>query len=143
VHPRLRGRACRLLLEQQRLAEGELGRRASLALSPAEDAGRAAQWIEGLIAGEGMLLVHQEELLATLDEWLTQLVPEHFQAQLPLLRRAFSGLGAPDRRALAQKLKRRSGGRRDPAAAPGEAFDEARAAQLLPALAAILGVSHV
>ncbi|HVJ17633.1 MAG TPA: DUF5682 family protein, partial [Polyangiaceae bacterium] len=33
AHPRLRGRACRLLLEQQRLAPGELERKTSLALS--------------------------------------------------------------------------------------------------------------
>ncbi|HWZ89565.1 MAG TPA: DUF5682 family protein, partial [Polyangiaceae bacterium] len=48
VHPRLRGRSCRLLLEQRQLADGELDRCARLALSPAVDPAHAAQWLEGL-----------------------------------------------------------------------------------------------
>lgn len=145
AHARIGGRACRLLLEQHALAEGELERRASLALSVAAEPARAAQWIEGLVAGEGLLLVHQEELLATLDTWLAGLGDETFQVQLPLLRRAFSGLKAPERRAVAQRLKseRRASSPQRPQQPAGEPLDEARAARVLPVLAHILGVPHV
>lgn len=144
VHPRIRGRACRLLLEQRVLAEGELAQRASLALSASVEPAQAAHWIEGLVAGEGLLLVHQEELLRTLDAWLSSLHDDVFQAQLPLLRRAFSGLAAPERRAVAQSLKSQAGGARRPnAPTQSQTFDETKVAQLLPVLAHILGVSHV
>src|SRR5262249_29635923 len=70
VHAGIGGRACRLLLEQKVLSPEELARRAALALGGAVDPADAARWIEGLVAGEGLLLVHEEGLLATLDEWL-------------------------------------------------------------------------
>ena len=145
AHPRIRGRACRLLLEQRALADGELARRANLALSTSVEPSQAAQWIEGLVAGEKLLLVHQQELLATLDDWLGALADEVFQSQLPLLRRAFSGLSSPERRAVAQRLKQaRPAGQPGPASQQAEVqLDQAKVAQVLPVLAHILGVSHV
>ena len=143
VHPRVRGRACRLLLEQKALANGELERRASLALSAAVAPPEAAQWIEGLVAGEGLMLVHQEELLTVLDAWMAALAADVFQAQLPLLRRAFSSLSGPERRAVAQKVKRGARAEARRAAAESEPLDEGRVALVLPVLARILGVSDV
>lgn len=139
-HPRLRGRAVRLLLEQGQLAPEALARLTSLALSSASEPAAAARWLEGLVAGEGMFLVHQDALLATLDEWLSGLAAEVFQAQLPLLRRAFSDFASAERRALAQKLKAPQRG------APSEGasaldLDVERAALVVPVLANILGVS--
>lgn len=140
VHPRVRGRACRLLLEQSRLTREDLERRAHLALSRAVDPGVAARWLEGLVAGEGLFLVHHDELVAALDAWLTGLAPDAFQAELPLLRRAFSSLAPAERRALAQKLAAREkpGAARTPTAAVD--FDRDRARRALPVLAAVLGV---
>jgi len=145
AHARVRGRTCRLLLAQKALTPAELSERASLALSSSVEPAHAAQWVEGLVAGEGLLLVHQEELLSTLDAWMSALPDDTFQAQLPILRRAFSDLQAAERRAIAQRLKA--------AASPGslgsrkavrqEAFDEARVELLLPVLARILGVKDV
>lgn len=140
-HPRLRGRAVRLLLEQSRLGPEELSRLTSLALSVATDPGAASRWLEGLVAGEGMFLVHQDALLTTLDRWLSELAPEAFQAQLPLLRRAFSNFAGAERRALAQKLK--AGNSPRPANTRGDAtanYDVERAARVVPVLANILGV---
>ncbi|MDB4977420.1 MAG: hypothetical protein JWN48_5761 [Myxococcaceae bacterium] len=144
VHPLIRGRVCRLLLEQHVLTEGELAQRASLALSPGVEPGQAAQWIAGLVAGDGLLLVHQDELLATLDSWLSQLSDALFQAQLPLLRRAFSSLAAAERRAVAQRIKRAAtGSRAGPSSSESAAFDPDEIARVLPVLAQILGVPHV
>ena len=145
VHPRVRGRACRLLVDQHELAEGELNRLTSLALSPAVEPGLAAQWVEGLVAGEGLLLVHQEELLSALDAWLSGLSDDTFQAQLPLLRRAFSGIAAPERRALGERLSRARRGEvhRTSPREVEEHFDPEKVAEVLPVLEEILGVSHV
>lgn len=91
------------------------------------------------------MLVHQEELLATLDAWVSALPDETFQAQLPILRRAFSDLQAAERRAIAQRLKAAAspGAIGTKKAARPEAFDQARVEELLPVLARILGVEDV
>jgi hypothetical protein len=140
VHPRIRGRACRWLLGQQALSVSELSERASLALSPSLDPAQAAAWIEGLIEGEGLLLVHQAELLQCLDAWLRQLSEAAFQAQLPLLRRAFAALTPAERRKVASVIKLGDAPHsrvRSPAQA---ALDPARVERVLPVLAHILGV---
>lgn len=137
-HPRLRGRVVRLLLEQGKLPTEELSRLTSLALSVGADPAASARWLEGLIAGEGMFLVHHDTLLTILDEWLSQLSQDSFQTQLPLLRRAFSDFAAAERRALAQKLK----AGKSPVhtnVLPLD-YDAERAALVMPVLADVLGV---
>ena len=46
---------------------------ARLALSPANPAPEAAAWVQGLVRGSGMVLLHQDGLWAALDEWLVTL----------------------------------------------------------------------
>lgn len=143
AHPRLRGRATRLRLEQRMLEPGELSRQSRLELSVSVPPFEAAQWLEGLIEGEGLLLVHQEELLETVDSWLRELSPDVFVSELPLLRRAFSGLSAPERRAVAARVKHVGRGeRRASSASTDEHFDPERVARVLPGLARLLGVAH-
>ena len=150
VHGFVRGRCCRLLLEQHAMDEAELRRLAGLALSPVMPAPQAAAWVEGVLRGSGLLLLHQDGLWSALDAWLADLAPDAFVALLPLLRRAFSGFQAPERRAMGEKVKRlrlpgavgggahaaqsRSGGAR--------ALDTGRANVVLPVLAQILGVQY-
>ncbi|HET9960125.1 MAG TPA: DUF5682 family protein [Polyangiaceae bacterium] len=140
AHARIRGRVCRLLIEQQELAEPELAERASLALSPGVEPAEASRWVEGLVAGEGLSLVHQEQLLGSLDAWLQTLDDSVFQAQLPLLRRAFSGLTGPERRAVAQRVKH--GPKRGRARPVHDQFEPERAARIIPIFAALLGVTY-
>lgn len=52
AHPRVRGRACRLLFAQKALSQPEVAEQASLALSSSVEPMHAAQWVEGLIAGD-------------------------------------------------------------------------------------------
>jgi hypothetical protein len=144
-HGLVRGVACRLLVEQQVIDEAELRRRARLALSPANPAAEAAAWVQGLVRGSGMLLLHQDGLWAALDEWLVELPADLFTELLPLIRRAFSDFQAPERRAMGEKAKHlrrlaeraeaRLGG--DAAAAAGLVRE--RADRVLPILAQILG----
>jgi len=142
VHARIRGRACRLLLEQRELSAAELADRASLALSPSLPPAQAAHWIEGLAEGEGLLLVHQTELLRTLDGWLRQLPDDTFQAQLPLLRRAFAALTPAERRKVANVIKLEGPERKRAPEPQAPSLDAARAERVSPVLAHILGVEH-
>ncbi|HTU60790.1 MAG TPA: DUF5682 family protein, partial [Polyangiales bacterium] len=140
VHARIRGRACRWLLGQRALSEAELSERASLALSPSLDPARSAAWIEGLIEGDGLLLVHQTELLECLDAWLRQLSDSAFQTQLPLLRRAFAPLSPAERRKVAGVIKVDQTPHRRVQAPLQPELDPARVACVMPVLAHILGV---
>ncbi|MFJ3163120.1 DUF5682 family protein [Streptomyces kanasensis] len=153
----IRGRAARLLLDDGRLAEDEAGRLMGLALSPGTPPVDAAAWLEGFLAGAtgpagrgrdrsgGMLLVHDERLLALVDAWLAAVPAEAFTDVLPLLRRTFSAYEPGVRRTLGELV------RRGPAAGGGAALtaagtpgfgaghDAARADGVLPVLELLLG----
>ena len=88
---------------------------AALALSVAGSAG-------GLLVASTLLLLHQDGVWSALDGFLARLDDDSFQETLPLLRRAFSGFGASERRAMGEKVKhlgastgrrRAASGRRD------------------------------
>src|SRR5262249_9761900 len=68
--PGTAGRLPRLLLDAARIGGDEAGLRMSRALSPAVPAPAAAGWAEGFLAGSGLLLVHDDKLLALADGWL-------------------------------------------------------------------------
>jgi hypothetical protein len=140
AHGLVRGYACRLLVDQGALDTAEVARRARLALSPAVPARDAAAWIEGLLRGSGLLLLHHDALWEALDAWLVELSPDTFPEILPLLRRAFSEFQAPERRKMGEKVKHLGRGTAA-IARPAEAgVDVERAARVLPVLAQILGV---
>src|SRR5216683_601719 len=150
IHGLVRGRCCRLLLEQRALDDAELQRLARLALSPVTPPPQAAAWIEGVLRGSGLLLLHQDGLWLALDKWLSELVPDDFTALLPLLRRAFSSFQAPERRKMGEKVKRLHSmspagtGARMPggltSTASQSGINQERADLVLPVLAKILGV---
>uniref|UniRef100_UPI0034DF0B63 DUF5682 family protein n=1 Tax=Streptomyces sp. PU-14G TaxID=2800808 RepID=UPI0034DF0B63 len=98
----LRGRCVRLLLDEGCATDEEAERLMSLVLSPGMPPGEAAAWIEGFLSGGGMLLVHDERLLALVDRWLTGVPAEAFTDVLPLLRRTFAQFEAGVRRTLGE-----------------------------------------
>jgi hypothetical protein len=137
------GRLTRLLLDAGRLTASDAERRMSVQLSPAAPAADAAGWAEGFLAGSGLLLVHDDRLLALADGWLAGLSADAFAAVLPALRRTFGGFAPPERRAIAEKAARLDGSGRRPAAAAGaegDDLDAGRAAIAVRAVAAILGI---
>ena len=145
VNALLRGWCCRLLLEAGSLDEEELQRLAGLSLSPAAPATEAAAWVEGVLRGSGLVLLHQTGLWMALDGWLTGLDPETFTSLLPLVRRAFSDFEPAEKRAMGERVKKSgSGGEAGPAHGydgTGD-LDHRRAARTLPVLAQILGVER-
>lgn len=142
AHGLLQGWACRLLLEGGALDAGELHRLAGLALTPVTPPAQAAAWIEGVLRGSGLLLLHQDGLWRALDAWMRELSPETFTEMLPLLRRAFSGFQAPERRKMGEKVRRlgMDHGMGETSTPNGEDLDRERADLVLPVLAQILGV---
>ena len=145
VNALLRGWCCRLLLEAGSLDEEELQRLAGLSLSPAAPATEAAAWVEGVLRGSGLVLLHQTGLWMALDGWLTGLDPETFTSLLPLVRRAFSDFEPAEKRAMGERVRKlASGGEAGPAHGydgTGD-LDHRRAARTLPVLAQILGVER-
>jgi hypothetical protein len=144
IHGLVRGRACRLLLEEGAIDGAEVQRLARLALSPATPTPNAAAWIAGVVRGSALLLLQQDGLWSALDAWLRELSPDAFTEALPLVRRAFADFQPPERRAMGDKVKRLG---RDGALSVSVADDEAmagidraRADLVLPVLAQILGV---
>ncbi|MFP8943053.1 DUF5682 family protein [Streptomyces fenghuangensis] len=140
----LRGRCVRLLLDDGRLSEEEAAGLMGLALSPGVPPPDAAGWIEGFLADGGMLLVHDERLLALVDDWLTGIPGEAFTGVLPLLRRTFAAYGPGVRRTVGELVRR---GTRAPGGAEvweavpgfGEEPDPERAGAVLPTLRLLLG----
>ncbi len=142
LHGLLAGRCCRLLFEAGVFQAEDTARRLSLALSLASEPGQAAAWIEGFLAGSGLLLLHNPTLWQVIDTWVTQLHPDSFTAILPLLRRTFSTFPAPERRQMGERV--RQGQTRDPLQVQQSElgiFDRDRADTILPLVAQLLGLT--
>ncbi|WP_235583033.1 DUF5682 family protein, partial [Kitasatospora sp. Root107] len=100
----LRGRATRLLLDGGRIDSVEAGQRLGLALSHGNQPADTAGWVEGFLAGSGVLLLHDPALLGLLDRWLSGVPAEAFTDVLPLLRRTFAALEAGVRRTVGERV---------------------------------------
>ncbi|RCG19414.1 hypothetical protein DQ392_11375 [Streptomyces reniochalinae] len=143
----LRGRCVRLLLDEGSLADEEAERLMRLALSPGTPPGEAAAWVEGFLSGGGMLLVHDERLLALVDRWLTGVPAEAFTHVLPLLRRTFAQFESGVRRTLGELARRGPAGEGAGAAAGageglpgfGPGLEAARAEPALETVRLLLG----
>jgi len=145
LHGLVAGRCCRLLVDAGAFAADEAARRLSLALSTANEPAQAAAWIEGFLKGSGLLLLHDETLWRTLDEWVTALPGDGFTALLALLRRTFSTFTSPERRQIGERARRGMAGvsRAAIGAQPrAEDFDQARAEAVLPLVARLLGLNE-
>ncbi|MFG1603589.1 DUF5682 family protein [Actinoplanes sp. NPDC049265] len=135
LHGLLAGRLTRLLMDAGRLEPSEVRRRLRLPLTVGTPPAHAAAWVEGFLSGGGLLLVHDDQLLELLDEWLADIGESSFDQVLPLLRRTFGGFAVGERRAIADRIAHGRG-------ASGGAevvLDHDRAAQVLPTLAALIG----
>ncbi|CAL9568171.1 hypothetical protein SUDANB140_04788 [Streptomyces sp. enrichment culture] len=142
----VRGRAVRLLLDDGELVPDAAARLMGLALSRGTPPQDAAAWIEGFVGGGsgGMLLLHDERLLALVDAWLTGVPAAAFRDVLPLLRRTFSAYESGVRRGLGELVRRgpeargsvTTAGSGIPGFAPG--LDTGRADAVLPVIRLLL-----
>jgi hypothetical protein len=144
----IRGRAARLLLDEGRFDAARAARLMGLALSPGSAPRDAAGWLDGFLSGGGMLLVHDEQLLALVDGWLGAVPDEAFTDVLPLVRRTFAEFEPGVRRTVGELARRgpAGAGRRISGGGGngfGEGLDEARADAVLPTLRVLLGASAV
>ncbi|MFK4544979.1 hypothetical protein RKD29_004575 [Streptomyces tendae] len=144
----VRGRAVRLLLDDGELAPEEAARLMGLVLSSGTPPADAAAWIEGFVgggSGGGMLLLHDDRLLALVDTWLTGVPAGAFTDVLPLLRRTFSAFEPGVRRSLGELVRRgpeaRGSVTRAGSGIPGFAtgLDTERADAVLPVVRLLLG----
>jgi hypothetical protein len=143
--PLISGRLTRLLLDAGRLATDDVAARMSRELSVAAPASAAAGWVEGFLAGSGLLLLHDDKLLSLADGWLAGLSADAFTAVLPALRRTFGEFAPPERRAIGDQAGRLDGTGRPPVmpASADDDLDEDRAAIAVRAVAAILRAAAV
>ncbi|MCF6474831.1 hypothetical protein FAF44_41610 [Nonomuraea sp. MG754425] len=132
LHGLIEGRLTRILLDSGELDDA--ADRMSRAMSRGQAPARAAAWVEGFLAGGGLLLVHDPRLLGLVDGWLTGLSGEQFTDVLPLLRRTFGAFAAPERRAVGERL--RSAGDDD---GTEQDVDERRAAAAVATVLSIIG----
>lgn len=144
IHGFVRGRCCRLLLEQNKISTEELQHLTGHALSQVNPVAQAAAWIEGMLRGSGLTILHQDGLWHALDSWLSELEGAMFEAQLPILRRAFSGFQPAERYQMGEKVKHlhtANAPARQGASVKGHNVAEKRADKVLPILAHIMGVT--
>ncbi|HZX01575.1 DUF5682 family protein [Kribbella sp.] len=140
VPPLIRGRLTRLMLDTSRLPDHEVALRLGRSLSPGTATADAAGYVEGFLAGGGLLLVHDERLLALVDAWLGGIPDDAFVEVLPLLRRTFGTFAAPERRTIGSRARVLA----DPTSAvvaDDNELDAELAATALPVVAQLLGVS--
>lgn len=139
----LRGLCTRMLLDNHVITRQEAYRQLSLHLSTGSEAQNAAQWLDGFLNRNAIVLLHNDDLLSLIDEWLCSLHQEHFIAILPLIRRTFSEFESADRRDLGVKVKNSSyqntycNTNENQTACQ---WDEVLVEKALPTLAALLGL---
>ncbi|MCB0030304.1 MAG: hypothetical protein KDE28_20480, partial [Anaerolineales bacterium] len=141
LHGLLAGRVCRLLFDARQMSAREASRHLVLALTglerePAYPLLQAAFWIDGFLKGSGLLVLHDDLLLALLDEWITALDTEAFVTVLPLLRRTFSDFSENVRDRLVKRLRTGLATAQRPA---DEDLNEAVAAQMSAMVSRLLG----
>jgi len=145
AHGTIAGRAVRLLLDAGRRTAGDARDALSQALSPGTDTLDGAAWLDGFLAGDSLLLMHDGPLLAAVDAWLAQVPEDRFVDVLALLRRTFSAFARPERRQLAAAVRRLDGSGRASATPVGaiddDDIDAHLAAAVVPLVARLLGAT--
>jgi hypothetical protein len=141
VHGLIAGQVTRMLADAGELPWATAAARFRAALSAGVPAAGKAAWAEGFLAGGGLLLVHDRDLLAVVDTWVASLGPREFLEVLPLLRRTFGEFDASERAGIGRAVRRLRTG---PGSAAGPeagraGTDADRAAGAVRTVAAILG----
>lgn len=106
IHGAVAGRATRLLLDAGLVDRDQVAARLSRRLSIATPAPEAAAWLDGLLSGDAVLLIHDRRLLQIVDEWVAGVQDDVFDDVLPLLRRTFSLFRPPERREIGEQVSR-------------------------------------
>ncbi len=119
-HGLVHGRSTRVLHDIGRWSALQVEHRLGRALSGGTPPAVGAAFVEGFVAGSGTVLVHDADLLAVVDRWLSSLPPQAFEQVIPLLRRTFGGFEAAERRQLGRLV---AGEHREVPVLVGDDFD--------------------
>jgi hypothetical protein len=103
-NPKLSGFACGILLERNKLDNGQLSEEVSRRLSPGIDADLGAGWFEGLSMRNKYALLTRMTLWEQIAEYVSSLDVEQFKRALVFLRRAFSEFGPGEKRSICENL---------------------------------------
>jgi hypothetical protein len=139
IHGLIAGRCWRLLLDTGAATPDESATRLSLGLSRGNDPAKASAWLEGFLAGSGMVLVHDDRLLGIVDQWVSSLSREAFEQVCPIARRTFATFEKPERRQMGEKLKRGGTAGAETQQVATDDYDPERGALVEPVLRLILG----
>ncbi|WP_437732774.1 DUF5682 family protein [Sorangium sp. So ce1335] len=104
VNPTTSGLACGLLYLAQAIDDAEVTRVVGLRLGGAAAPEAAASFLAGFLEVNALVLVKSRHVVEALDAFLGGIAPERFRDTLPVLRRAFAGLGATERRYLLENV---------------------------------------
>jgi hypothetical protein len=137
VHGAVSGRVNRLLLDAGLVPASEAATRMSRRMSAPDGAAGAAAWLDGFLAGEALVLLHDQDLLAVVDTWVCGIAEDTFEDLLPVLRRTFARFPPAERRRIGQHLRRGTGGNRHHA---GTRLDLARGLPAMRTVARLLGL---
>lgn len=141
LHGLLAGRCCRILLDSHVFDPVDTARRLGLALSTAGEPAHAAAWVEGMLKGSGLVLLHDQALWRVLDQWVAGLPNDMFTQVLPLLRRTFATFAPAERRQMGERARSVAlGSIAEAAQGRTGDFVAERAAAVLPLLTQLLGL---
>ncbi|WP_028709447.1 DUF5682 family protein [Propionicicella superfundia] len=104
----LAGRLTRTLLDAGDLPADAARDALSRALTHGPTVAERAAFAEGFLSASALLLIHDPEVLAIVDDWMAGLADDDFLEVLPVLRRAFGGFNRPERTAIAERATRLS-----------------------------------
>jgi hypothetical protein len=134
--PAIVGLAARRLYERAAATPEATAATLARALSPANPPKAAGGFLNGFVGQSAEVLLHDTTLFGIVDEWLASPEEADFLEILPMLRRAFAGFGAIERRRLLDQVGRGA----PPPSAVATSIDEQAFAKALPLLRLILGI---
>jgi hypothetical protein len=104
IHGAVAGMLAGLLYLAEKIDEAQLETLVGLRLSTVIDPHAGAAFLEGFLSVNSLVLVKNRAVVTALDQFLQGVPEDRFRDVLPMLRRAFSGLGATERRYLLENL---------------------------------------
>jgi hypothetical protein len=140
--PLVAGLALRLLYDRAALSPESVTAAFSRALSSTVEPKAVGQWLQGFLGSSAEVILQDERLQALVDGWLTEQSEADFVEVLPILRRAFGGFGATERRRLLAEISKAHTTHQASQSSPALAAASPGFENALPLLLTILGIKR-